>query len=57
VYPPDPSDLDVLRALCERESVSPTDEDLAAVQGFLRAILPALAELERMLPEEIGSVP
>jgi len=57
VYSPDPSDLDLLRALCEREGVSPADEDLAAVQGFLRAILPALEELERLVPDEVGSVP
>jgi len=57
VYSPDPSDLDDLRALCERQGVSPSDEDLAAVQNFLRVILPALVELERLVPAEVGSVP
>jgi hypothetical protein len=47
-------DLDLLRALCERQGVSPEDEDLSAVQGFLRAILPALEELERRLADEPG---
>jgi hypothetical protein len=49
---PDLSDLDVLRALCERQGVSPGDDDLAAVQGFLRTILPALEELDRRLADE-----
>jgi hypothetical protein len=57
VYSPDPSDLDVLRALCERQGVTPEDVDLKAVQGFLRALLPALAELERLVPDEIAPVP
>jgi len=55
VYSPDPSDLDLLRALCERQGVTPEDADLEAVQGFLRAILPALEELERRIPEDVGS--
>ena len=55
VYSPDPSDLDLLRALCERQGVTPEDEDLEAVQGFLRAILPALEELERRIPDDVGS--
>jgi len=49
---PDLSDLDVLRALCERQGVSPGDDDLAAVQGFLRTILPALEDLDRRLADE-----
>jgi hypothetical protein len=56
VYSPDPSDLDLLRALCERQGVTPEDDDLEAVQGFLRAILPALEELERRIPDDVGSV-
>ena len=55
--PPDRSDLDLLRALCERQGVTPEDADLEAVQGFLRAILPALEELERRIPDDIGSAP
>jgi hypothetical protein len=55
VYSPDPPDLDLLRALCERQGVTPEDDDLEAVQGFLRAILPALAELERRIPDDVGS--
>jgi len=55
VYSSDPSDLDLLRALCERQGVTPEDEDLEAVQGFLRAILPALEELERRIPDDVGS--
>jgi hypothetical protein len=51
---PDPSDLELLRALCERQGVAPEDDDLRAVQGFLRAILPALEELERRLADESG---
>jgi hypothetical protein len=57
VYSPDPFDLDLLRALCARQGVAPEDEDLEAVQGFLRAILPALEELERLVPDEIAPVP
>jgi len=55
VYSPDPPDLDLLRALCERQGVTPEDDDLEAVQGFLRAILPALEELERRIPDDVGS--
>ena len=55
MYSPDPSDLDLLRALCERQGVTPEDEDLEAVQEFLRAILPALEELERRIPDDVGS--
>jgi hypothetical protein len=55
VSTPDPSDLDVLRALCERQGVSPEEGDLEAVQGFLRVILPALEELEQKLVDEPGS--
>jgi hypothetical protein len=57
VYSPDPLDLDLLRALCARQGVAPEDEDLEAVQGFLRAILPALEELERLVPDEIAPLP
>ncbi len=35
----------------------PEDEDLEAVLGFLRAILPALQELERLVPDDVVPVP
>jgi hypothetical protein len=57
VYSDDSADLDFLRALCERQRVVPEDADLEAVQGFLRAILPALAELEQLVPDDLGTVP
>jgi hypothetical protein len=57
VYPDDPLDLAVLRALCERQGVTPEDDDLTAVQGFLQAILPVLEELERLVPADVASVP
>jgi len=44
-----------LRALAERQGVEPTDEDLEAVVGFLETILPALAELEQLLPADTTS--
>jgi hypothetical protein len=54
LYSPPPSDLELLRSICERQGVSPTDADLEAVQSFLDAILPALAELERSVAEASG---
>jgi hypothetical protein len=57
VYSHDPVDLDLLRALCERQGVTPADADLEAVAGFLRAILPALAELEQLVPDDLGPLP
>jgi hypothetical protein len=41
-----------LRALAERQGVEPTDEDLEAVVGFLGTIMPAIAELEELLPAD-----
>ena len=41
-----------LRALAGRQGVEPTDEDLEAVVGFLETILPALEELEELLPAD-----
>jgi hypothetical protein len=57
VYSDDSIDLGLLRTLCERQGVSPDEEDLRAVQGFLRALLPALEELERTVPDDEPSVP
>jgi hypothetical protein len=42
--------LDFLRSLAALRGVEPTDADLEAVQGFLRVLLPALGELERLVP-------
>jgi hypothetical protein len=44
--------ISLLRALAERQGVEPTDEDLEAVVGFLETILPALEELEKLLPAD-----
>ena len=41
-----------LRALAERQGVEPTDEDLEAVAGFLETMIPALEELEELLPAD-----
>jgi hypothetical protein len=46
------SRLDFLRDLAESQGVSPSDEDLEAVSGFLDAILPALARIEETLPPD-----
>ena len=55
MYPalPPPSELELLRAQCERQGISPEDADLEAVRGFLDVILPALEDLERRLPDDI----
>jgi hypothetical protein len=42
-----------LRAQAALAGVAPTDADLESVRGFLEAILPALAEIERRLPPEL----
>jgi hypothetical protein len=57
VYSSPPFELELLRSICERQGVSPEDADLEAVQAFLDAILPALAELERRIPEAIAPPP
>ena len=57
VYSSPPFELELLRSICERQGVSPEDADLEAVQGFLDAILPALAELEGRIPEAIAPPP
>jgi hypothetical protein len=41
-----------LRELAEAQGVSPSDDDLEAVQDFVERILPALEEIERRLPPE-----
>ncbi len=45
-----------LRELARLQGVEPTDADLAAVQTFLTNILPALADLERALPDDVVQV-
>jgi len=42
--------LEELRQVAARHGVTPTDEDLEAVRGFLEVLLPAFAELERLVP-------
>lgn len=46
------SSVDLLRRLAEAQGVSPSEEDLEAVLGFLTRLLPALAQLEKELPPE-----
>lgn len=44
--------IEQLRAVAAEQGVHPDDADLQAARGFLDAILPALADLERRLPPE-----
>lgn len=46
------SSVDLLRQLAARQGVFPTDEDLEAVLPFLEAIVPALEELDDMIPPD-----
>ena len=46
-------EIGFLRELAARQGVFPEDADLEAVLGFLRVVLPALDELERMVPPEV----
>jgi len=39
-----------LRRHAEAQGVAPTDEDLEAARAFLSVLLPAFAELERLVP-------
>ena len=48
------SSVDFLRELAVRQGVQPEDADLEGVRGFLDTILPALAELDALIPEETG---
>ena len=47
--------IDYLRSAAALQGVHPSDEDLAAVQGFLGVLLPAFRELEGLIPD--GTVP
>ena len=51
------SRLEFLRAQASAQGVSPSDEDLAAVLGFLDRILPELARLEATLRPDEGPEP
>jgi hypothetical protein len=46
------SSLDFLRELAARQGIHPEDADLEGVRSFLENILPALAELEELIPPE-----
>jgi hypothetical protein len=48
---PAPS-IDFLREVAAQQGVSPTDDDLEGVLGFLEVVLPQLEELERRIPPE-----
>jgi hypothetical protein len=49
---PESSPIDRLREAAAAQGVHPTDEDLEGVGDFLDRILPALAELEQLIPPE-----
>ena len=44
----------LLRSLAAQQDVHPEDADLEAVLGFLRLILPALADIQERLPAEFA---
>jgi hypothetical protein len=46
--------IELLRSLAARQNVRPEDADLEAVLGFLRLILPALADIEERLPSDFA---
>jgi hypothetical protein len=50
--PSESSSVDFLRELALRQGIRPEDADLEGVRGFLDTILPSLAELEALIPEE-----
>jgi hypothetical protein len=50
---PQAPSIDFLRKAAAQQGVFVQDEDLAAVLGFLEAVLPKLADIERRLPPEI----
>ena len=53
---PDPApSIEHLRAAAALHGIHPSDEDLAAVQGFLEVLLPAFDGLEALIPD--GTVP
>jgi hypothetical protein len=46
--------IESLRSLAAQQGVHPEDADLETVLGFLTLIQPALAEIERRLPQELA---
>ena len=52
MYPRPAAEIEHLRALAERQGVSPDDADLEAVRAFLETLLPALERLEERIPPE-----
>lgn len=42
--------IDQLRDAAAAQGIHPSDDDLEAVQGFLRVLVPAFAELEQLVP-------
>ena len=46
--------IELLRSLAAQQNVHPEDADLEAVLGFLRLILPALADIEERLPADFA---
>jgi hypothetical protein len=44
--------IEELRARAAEQGIHPTDQDLMRVRGFLEVLLPALLELERLVPGE-----
>lgn len=53
--PDPPPSIEHLRAVAALQGIHPSDEDLEAVQGFLRVLLPAFDGLEALIPD--GTVP
>ena len=48
----EPPALEDLRRLAAAQGIHASDDDLQGVLDFLRVLLPALAEIERSLPED-----
>jgi hypothetical protein len=46
------SSLEGLKAQAAAAGVAPSDDDLAEVAEFLRVLLPAMREVEELLPPE-----
>jgi hypothetical protein len=49
-----PPSIQFLRSLAAHQGVHPEDGDLENVLGFLTLLLPALAEIERRLPQDLA---